>query len=55
MNWRAFARLVVLGGIDAAMGNPFEMKRRIMLARQCGFLDDDETEHWLIAAGLVHA
>ena len=55
MNWPSFARLVVLGGIDAAMGDPSEMKQRIMLARQCGFLDDQDTADWLWLAGLVHA
>lgn len=55
MSWRAFTRLVVLGGIDAAAGDPSEMKRRIMLARQCGFLEDDETEQWIMWSGLVSA
>lgn len=54
MNWRAFTRLVVLGGIDAAR-TPAEMKARIMLARQCGFLDDQDAEDWLWLADLVHA
>ena len=55
MNWAGFTRLIVLSGIDAAMGDPAEMKRRILLARSCGFLNDDEAEDWLIAARLVHA
>ena len=55
MSWSRFTRLVVLGSIDAACGDPSEMKRRILLARQCGFLNDDEAEDWLRAAKLVHA
>lgn len=54
MNWRHFALIVVLGGIDAAR-SPAERKERIMLARQCGFLDDRDTEDWLWLAGLSKA
>lgn len=54
-DWCSFARIVVLSGIDAAAGDPAEMKRRIMLARQCGFLEHWEAEDWIRAAVLVHA
>jgi len=53
--WRSFTRIIVLGGIDAAAGDPAEMKRRIMLAVQCGFLENWEAEDWIMAARLIHA
>lgn len=49
---RAFARRVVLDGITDARGDPTEMKRRIMLARQCGHLTDQEAEEWIAMTGL---
>ena len=49
-----FARLTVLRGIDAA-DSPADMKARIMLARQCGFLSDAECEEWIIAKRLEEA
>lgn len=50
----AFAKRTVLGGIDAAT-NKAERKERIMLARQCGFLTDEEAEEWIVAADLGSA
>lgn len=52
---RDFARRVVIAGIKHARDDATEMKQRIMLARQCGFLDDDETEDWIAMAGLRDA
>lgn len=49
-----FARLTVLRGIDSAECRA-DMKARIMLARQCGFLTDGECEEWIIAKGLEEA
>lgn len=54
MNWRAFTLLIVLSGIDAARSLT-ERKERVMLARQCGFLDDQETEEWIVLGGMVEA
>jgi hypothetical protein len=51
----AFARGVVLSGIEAVADDPEEMKFRIMLARQCGFLSDDETAAMIRANGLEAA
>lgn len=48
----AFARAVVLQGIEAVADDKSEMKHRIMLARQCGFLSDDETREWIVRHGL---
>lgn len=50
-----FARGVVLSGIEAVADDPSEMKHRIMLARQCGFLSDDETAEWIAKWGLREA
>ncbi|MXP42967.1 hypothetical protein [Allopontixanthobacter sediminis] len=43
-----FAKRTVEAGILAARDDKSEMKFRIMLARQCGFLSDDETRLWII-------
>lgn len=50
-----FARQVVIDGILAASDDKGIMKERIMLARQCGFLDDDETRLWIVQHGLEAA
>lgn len=47
-----FARGVVLSGIEAVADDKAEMKFRIMLARQCGFLSDEETAEWIARFGL---
>lgn len=49
----AFARNIVLDGIKRT-NCPTEMKQRIMLARECGFLDDEETEDWIAMVGVKH-
>lgn len=51
----AFAREVVLSGIRAASDDKGVMKERIMLARDCGFLSDDETRAWITRYGLEAA
>jgi hypothetical protein len=51
----SFARGVVLSGIEAVADDPAEMKHRIMLARQCGFLSDAETAEWIRKNGLEAA
>lgn len=51
----AFARDVVLQGILAAADDKSIMKERVMLARECGFLSDDETREWVVRHGLKHA
>jgi hypothetical protein len=48
----AFTRGVVLKGIEAVADDKAEMKFRIMLARQCGFLSDDETAGMIREHGL---
>ena len=51
----AFAKRIVIAGVKNARSDATEMKQRIMLARQCGFLTDDETEEWIAMAGLKEA
>lgn len=51
----SFARKVVLDGIRAAADDKGVMKERVMLARQCGFLDDTETRAWIVRYGLEAA
>lgn len=50
-----FARDVVISGIVAVADDKSEMKHRIMLARQCGFLSDDEARDWIARHGLEAA
>lgn len=51
-----FARRIVIAAIKAARGGPDgELKERVMLARQCGFLTDEEAEFYLAAWGLTDA
>ena len=50
-----FAKRAVMEGILAASDDKSIMKERIMLARQCGHLDDDETRLWIIQHGLEAA
>lgn len=50
-----FARQVVIDGILAAADDKGVMKERVMLARECGFLDDDETRLWIVQNGLEAA
>lgn len=51
----AFARAVVRQGIEAVADDPAEMKERIMLARQCGMLSDEETAAMIRKHGLEAA
>lgn len=51
----AFTRDVVLSGILAVTDDKAEMNHRIMLARQCGFVSDEETAAWIAEHGLKHA
>lgn len=51
----AFASRIVWAGIRNARHDPSEMKERIMLARQCGFLTDDDCDVLIPALGLVNA
>ncbi len=52
---KSFARGVVLSGILAAADDPGVMKERVLLARQCGFLSDEETSEWIARHGLEAA
>ncbi len=49
-----FVQRIVLAAIEGA-SDPAERKERIMLARQCGFLSDEEVEDWIVLGGLVEA
>jgi hypothetical protein len=51
----AFARAVTRQGIEAVADDPAEMKERIMLARQCGMLTDDEATEMIRANKLEGA
>jgi hypothetical protein len=51
----AFARRTVLAGIEAAIDDPAEMKFRIMLARECGHLSDNEARDWIARHRLQEA
>lgn len=51
----AFARSTVLGGILEAADDKSEMKFRVMLARECGHLSDEETRRWVVEYGLESA
>lgn len=52
----AFAKRIVVAGIKNARRKPDEeLKERVMLARQCGFLTDEETEFYIGAWGLIEA
>ena len=50
-----FAKRIVMAGIKSARHDPGELKHRIMIARECGFLDDEETEFYIAAWGLKEA
>ena len=52
----AFAKRIVSAGIKNARAGPDdELKARVMLARSCGFLSDEETEFHIAAWGLREA
>lgn len=50
-----FAQRIVMAGVKAQGISDSERKERIMLARQCGFLDDEATEDMIVLWGLVEA
>ena len=52
----SFAKRIVIAGVKSARkSNDTELKSRVMLARQCGFLTDEETEFYIAAWGLKAA
>lgn len=54
-DWRAFLRAVTIQGIEGVADDPAEMKDRILLARECGILSDDQTSEMIRANGLEGA
>ncbi len=50
-----FCRRIILAACKAKGITDSERKERIMLARECGFLTDEETEDMIVLGGLVHA
>jgi hypothetical protein len=50
-----FAKRIVMAGVKARGLSDSERKERVMLARQCGFLNDEETEDYIVLWGLVNA
>lgn len=51
-----FARRIVIAAIKNARAGPDgELKERVMLARECGFLTDEEAEFYISAWGLTNA
>lgn len=55
-DWGTFTKRVVIAGIKSARQGPDDdLKERIMLARQCGFLTDEETEFYIASWGLREA
>lgn len=53
--WADFTKRIIMAAIKSQGITDSERKERIMLARQCGFLDDEETEDYIVLWGLVHA
>jgi hypothetical protein len=54
-NWRTFTKAVTLQGIEAVADDLPEMKARIMLARECGIITDDEATEMIRANKLEGA
>lgn len=52
--WADFTKRIIMAAIKSQGITDGERKERIMLARQCGFLDDEETEDYIVLWGLVH-
>lgn len=50
-----FARRAVMCGIMEAVDDPSEMKFRILLARECGHLTDDQAREMIAAHNLEAA
>lgn len=53
--WAAFTERIIMAAIKARGISDSERKERIMLARECGFLDDEATEDMIVLWGLVSA
>jgi len=53
--WAEFTRRIIIAAIKAKGITDAERKERIMLARQCGFLSDDEAEDYIVFMGLIEA
>lgn len=53
--WAGFAQRIVMAAIKAHGISDSERKERIMLARECGFLDDEAAEDMIVLWGLVSA
>jgi len=53
--WADFTRRIIMAAIKARGISDSERKERIMLARQCGFLDDEATEDFIVFWGLEAA
>lgn len=52
---RAFAKRMIEAGIEAAKGDPSDMKERIMIAYEHGHLSAEEAEVWIVLQGLENA
>lgn len=50
-----FCRRIIIAACKAKGIDDSERKERIMLAHQCGFLSDEETEDMIVLGGLVSA
>jgi hypothetical protein len=53
--WADFTQRIIMAAIKARGISDSERKERIMLARECGFLDDEATEDMIVLWGLVSA
>lgn len=53
--WANFTRRIIMAAMRAKGISDSERKERIMLARECGFLTDEETEDYIVFWGLVAA
>lgn len=53
--WRDFTRRIIIAATKARGISDSERKERIMLARECGFLSDEETEDMIVLWGLITA
>lgn len=53
--WAEFTQRIIMAAIKARGISDSERKERIMLARQCGFLDDEATEDMIVLWGLAAA
>lgn len=53
--WAEFTQRIIMAAIKARGISDSERKERIMLARECGFLDDEATDDMIVLWGLVSA